>query len=301
MEALKKKIKSAQELFALVRTMKALAAVNIRQYETALASLREYFAAVETGLQAVLPGYPPIRRNKQARQTCGYIVLGSDQGMCGSFNEQIMEAARIRMEQDKKNDRSVTVITVGERVTYAFEKELYHAFALPAQVRGITTRTQEILVLMDSWQREKKITSIHILSNRPRLSTGFQTNFTQLLPMDKAWFTQMAHKKWPSRQIPLTTMEQSILFSRFLAQYLLVSLHRMLAESLAAENAGRLTAMQAAEKNIEDLLGELTGQYHKERQSQITEELLDIIAGFDTIKKSREKGALRESHPVEQA
>jgi F-type H+-transporting ATPase subunit gamma len=46
--------------------------------------------------------------------------------------------------------------------------------------------------------------------------------------------------------------------------------------------------MQAAEKNIEELLGELTGQYHRERQSQITEELLDIIVGFSTIKKGRQ-------------
>jgi F-type H+-transporting ATPase subunit gamma len=45
--------------------------------------------------------------------------------------------------------------------------------------------------------------------------------------------------------------------------------------------------MQAAEKNIEELLGELTGQYHRERQGQITEELLDIIAGFSTINKGR--------------
>jgi F-type H+-transporting ATPase subunit gamma len=82
-------------------------------------------------------------------------------------------------------------------------------------------------------------------------------------------------------------MDNAILLSRFIAQYLFASLHRIFAESLAAENAGRLAAMQAAEKNIEELLGELTGQYNKERQSQITEELLDIIAGFDTIKKNK--------------
>ncbi len=286
MEALKKKIKSAQELFALVRTMKALAAVNIRQYETALASLRDYSAAVETGLQAVLPSAPRATRQQRRKETCGYIVFGSDQGMCGGFNEQIVEAVRTRITTDHANGTAVTVMTVGERVTYAFEAELYHAFSLPAQVRGITTRTQEILTLMDRWQQEKKITKIHILSNQPRLSTGFTTKFIQLLPLDDVWFSQMAHKKWPSRQIPMTTLEQPLLFSRFIAQYLLVSLHRILAESLAAENASRLAAMQAAEKNIEELLVELTGQYHKERQSQITEELLDIIAGFDTIKKT---------------
>lgn len=288
MEALKKKIQSAQELFTLVRTMKALAAVNIRQYETALTSLRSYFATVETGLQAVLPMRPRVsKKNIQDKQTLGYIVFGSDQGMCGSFNEQVIETARNNIEKIQNNGNIVTVMTVGERMAYAFEDELYQAFSLPAQVRGITTSVQEILTTMDRWQEEKKPTKIRIFYNKPRHSTGFKTVLTQLLPIDEAWFNQVAHQKWPSRQIPLMTMENAILLSRFIAQYLFASLHRIFAESLAAENAGRLAAMQAAEKNIEELLGELTGQYNKERQSQITEELLDIIAGFDTIKKNK--------------
>ncbi|MDD4649587.1 MAG: F0F1 ATP synthase subunit gamma [Desulfoplanes sp.] len=288
MEALKKKIQSAQELFTLVRTMKALAAVNIRQYETALSALRYYFATVETGLQAVLPMRPRgTKKDIQAKQTLGYIVFGSDQGMCGSFNEQIIETARDSIEEAQNHGDLVTVITVGERMAYAFGDELYQAFPLPAQVKGITTSVQEILAAVDTWQQEKKTAKIRILYNQPRRSTGFQTILTQFLPIDEDWFNQVAHKKWPSKQIPLTTMETTILLSRFISQYLFASLHRIFAESLAAENAGRLAAMQAAEKNIEELLGELTGQYNKERQSQITEELLDIIAGFDTIKKNK--------------
>ena len=289
MEALKKKIQSAQELFTLVRTMKALAAVNIRQYETALTSLRDYFAAVETGLQAVLPMRPRVsKKNMRGEQTLGYIIFGSDQGMCGSFNEQVIETARGAIKDAQRDGNIVTVMTVGERMAYAFEDELYQAFSLPAQVRGITTSVQEILAAMDRWQQEKKPTKIHIIYNQPRHSTGFHTVLTQLLPIDETWFNQVAHQKWPSKQIPLMTMENTVLLSRFIAQYLFASLHRVFAESLAAENAGRLAAMQAAEKNIEELLGELTGQYNKERQSQITEELLDIIAGFDTIKKNKD-------------
>ena len=289
MEALKKKIQSAQELFTLVRTMKALAAVNIRQYETALTSLRDYFATVETGLQAVLPMRPRVsKKNMRREQTLGYIIFGSDQGMCGSFNEQVIETARGAIKDAQRDGNIVTVMTVGERMAYAFEDELYQAFSLPVQVRGITTSVQEILAAMDRWQQEQNPAKIHLIYNQPRHSTGFQTVLTQLLPIDETWFNQVAHQKWPSKQIPLMTMDNAVLLSRFIAQYLFASLHRIFAESLAAENAGRLAAMQAAEKNIEELLGELTGQYNKERQSQITEELLDIIAGFDTIKKNKD-------------
>jgi F-type H+-transporting ATPase subunit gamma len=289
MEALKKKIHSADELFSLVKTMKALAAVNMRQYETALASLREYAATVEAGLQTILARIPKRKAGtgRQGRAGCGYVVFGSDQGMCGSFNEQAVETAYTHWKQEKKKGRKLTVLTVGERLYNDFIDTIYHRFSLPAQVRGITTRTQEILAVMDTWQHDKRIQTIFIVHNRPVHPTGFETSTTRLLPMDHAWYDQLPPKKWPSRQLPLTTVDLDTLLSRFSSQYLFASLHRVLAESMVAENSVRLAAMQAAEKNIEELLGELTGQYHRERQGQITEELLDIIAGFSTINKGR--------------
>ncbi|GAU09463.1 F0F1 ATP synthase subunit gamma [Desulfoplanes formicivorans] len=287
MEALKKKIHSAGELFSLVKTMKALAAVNMRQYETALASLQEYFATVETGLQAVLARVPkrPAGSRLQGRDTRGYILFGSDQGMCGSFNEQVTEATRTHWEHARQQEQNMSVLTVGERLVHDLAGRVYHAFSLPTQIRGITTRAQEILAVMDRWQQEQGIRTIVIVHNKPVHPTGFKTTTTRLLPMDQTWYEQLAHRKWPSRQIPLTTVELDVLLSRFSSQYLFASLHRIMAESMVAENSARLAAMQAAERNIEELLGELTSHYHRERQNRITEELLDIIVGFATIRK----------------
>ncbi|WP_462324311.1 F0F1 ATP synthase subunit gamma [Desulfoplanes sp.] len=290
MEALKKKIHSAKELFSLVKTMKALAAVNMRQYETALAALQEYSTTVETGLQAVLTQLPGRRASSipRGRTTCGYIVFGSDQGMCGPFNEQVAEATRTHRKNSGDAHGETSVITVGERLVYDFADSIFHGFSLPAQVRGITTRTQEILAVMDQWQREKRIHTIIIVHNHPLHPTGFETITTRFLPMDQAWYAQLATERWPSKQIPMTTVDQDALLSRFSGQYLFASLHRIMAGSMVAENSARLAAMQAAEKNIEELLGGLTGQYHRERQSRITEELLDIIVGFSTINKGRQ-------------
>ena len=75
-----------------------------------------------------------------------------------------------------------------------------------------------------------------------------------------------------------------------LREYLFVSLYRAFAESLASENASRLASMQAAEKNIEERLQELHGQFHRQRQMTITEEILDIVAGFEAMKEKPKKG-----------
>jgi len=64
-----------------------------------------------------------------------------------------------------------------------------------------------------------------------------------------------------------------------------ISLFRAFAESLASENASRLASMQGAERNIQEQLSELTMQYHQQRQMSITEELLDIVSGFEALKK----------------
>ena len=78
-------------------------------------------------------------------------------------------------------------------------------------------------------------------------------------------------------------MTRPRLIYALIGQHLFVSLYQALAESLASENAARLGAMQAAENNIEERLQDLHLQYNQLRQSTITEELLDIVAGFEVL------------------
>jgi F-type H+-transporting ATPase subunit gamma len=85
-------------------------------------------------------------------------------------------------------------------------------------------------------------------------------------------------------------MAWGALFMSLIREYLFVSLYRAFAESLASENASRLASMQNAEKNIEERLQELNGQFHRQRQMTITEELLDIVAGFEAMKEKPKKG-----------
>ncbi|HLP59113.1 MAG TPA: F0F1 ATP synthase subunit gamma, partial [Candidatus Deferrimicrobium sp.] len=66
-------------------------------------------------------------------------------------------------------------------------------------------------------------------------------------------------------------------------EYLFVSLFRTCAESLASENASRLAAMQRADKNIDEMLEELNGTYHRLRQGAIDEELFDVVSGFEAL------------------
>ncbi len=83
-------------------------------------------------------------------------------------------------------------------------------------------------------------------------------------------------------------MDWENLFRALIREYLFVSIYRAFANSLASENASRLAAMQSAEKNIEERLEELFMQFHRQRQMVITEEILDIVSGFEALGGAKE-------------
>ena len=107
----------------------------------------------------------------------------------------------------------------------------------------------------------------------------------QLLPVNHDWLREIAKKKWDSKSLPIFRMDGDQIFSSLIREYLFVSLYRAFAESLASENASRLASMQNAEKNIEEQLQDLHVQFHRTRQMTITEELLDIVAGFEAMQE----------------
>jgi F-type H+-transporting ATPase subunit gamma len=109
----------------------------------------------------------------------------------------------------------------------------------------------------------------------------------QLYPVSPEWLNELKDREWDSRSLPTFTMGWNRLFSLLVRQYLFVSLYRASFESLESENASRLASMQAAEKNIEERLEELTNQFHRQRQASITAELLDIVAGFEALTGKR--------------
>ena len=83
--------------------------------------------------------------------------------------------------------------------------------------------------------------------------------------------------------MPVFKMDRDDLFDSLIRNHLYVSLYRSFVASLTSENAARMASMEAAEKHINDRLDELKRIYNEERQDQITSELLDIIAGFETL------------------
>ncbi|MCH9653695.1 MAG: F0F1 ATP synthase subunit gamma [Planctomycetes bacterium] len=288
-ESLKRSIDSTKDLESVVRTMKTLAAVSIRQYEQAVDSLADFSETVELGLKMVLWESQPVSslQELQADGATGIIIFGSDQGMCGQFNEQIGTYAWEHFSNKASEKKQLSWMVVGSRLLGKLLDAGAHVdfdFSLPGSATGIAPLVIDILARIDQWRSEKRLGRIYISYNQRISASTYKPHALQLLPIDDGRFFRYQKRNWPSRTLPTFTMDRSILLSRLIRQYLFVSLFRACAESLAGENASRIASMQAAERNIKERLVNLQSEYNQQRQTSITEELLDVVTGFEALK-----------------
>jgi F-type H+-transporting ATPase subunit gamma len=316
LETLRTKINSIEDLHAVVRTMKALAMVGIHQYEKARTALTEYSETIELGLQALLRerhfsenplGLTPLVSSAQNHRLVGIIIFGSDHSLCGQFNEQIVTYTLEQLKYKNIPSEKCLVAGVGSRLIPFLENSphpIQVQFSLPNSLAGTTQLVQELLLTIEQWRfsrNNERITEIFgevgetprpqveqilLFYNQSLSSSSYQPFILQLLPLDHTWLSQLEQRPWNSSALPERTMSWDRLFSIFIRQYLFVSLYRATVESMASENSSRLISMQAAEKNIEERLGDLNAHYRASRQNSITAELLDIVAGFEALKKT---------------
>jgi F-type H+-transporting ATPase subunit gamma len=294
LEQLHKQLDSIDELCSIVKTMKALSAASIRQYERAVKALGSYYQTVERGLHVVLKDMerpPEPKQRTPETQSLAAIVFGSDHGLCGRFNEEISDYALNRMNSTPVNPQNRLVLAVGARVSASLEhhgQAIEEDFLVPGTAQQITATVQQILLKVDEWREQVGVHYVYLFYNRHSGAKGYQPTGVELLPINLRRFHRLEEQTWPSRSLPTFTMNREVLLSKLLNQYLFVSIFRACAESQASEHASRLAAMQSAERNLDERLEEVTMIFRRARQNAITSELLDVVAGFEAITTSSE-------------
>jgi len=286
------KISSAEDLQSVVRTMKALAASSIGQYEQSVRALGEYYRAVELGLGACFRvtranGAEKVRVERSSSTSkgvvVGAIVFGSDQGLVGQFNDVVADHA---IKTLKTLPGTPQVWTVGGRVHTRLKDsglQLKGLFSVPSSVQAITPLVGQILVESESRHNLVEADELYLFYNRPASGAVYEPVNRRLLPLDAIWQRNLAETPWPTMNLPEVMGETDETVRSLIREYLFVSLFMACAESLASENASRLAAMQRADKNIDELLEDLGGAFQRLRQSSIDEELFDVISGFESL------------------
>ncbi len=285
---LRRKIRSAGDLQSVVRTMKALAASSIGQYEKSVRALADYYRTVELGLGACVREVEPgaLRAERKGQSDVGAIgavVFGSDQGLVGQFNDVVADYAIKTLAALPGKPQ---VWAVGERVHARLADAglpLIGLFTVPNSVKAITPLVGQIQIESEAHRAKAEHARLYVFHNRPQSGALYEPVSQRLLPLDAQWQEGLAKIPWPTKSSPEVMGRGTRTLGALIREYLFISLFRACAESLSSENASRLAAMERADRNIDELLEDLNSNFHRLRQSGIDEELFDVISGFEAL------------------
>jgi F-type H+-transporting ATPase subunit gamma len=292
LENLKSHIGTIELLQSVVRTMKTLAAVSLRHQEKVIQALSGYARTMDMGLIILLhEGVDEIAGQALKLQgKLGVIILGSDQGLCGRFNEQVASFAWEQLNELVPDITGCQILCVGNRAEASFVEmggQVDASLSAPVSITGIIPVVNALLVAIDQWSTHLGVERVVLIYNQLLAGTSCRPELLRLLPFDRERLQELASQPWPGTTIPWHSMDRKRLLASLFRHSLFTALYRGLAVSLAAENASRLAAMQAAEKNIGDKMDELNRQFRDLRQGVITEEVLDIVSGFEAMTSRR--------------
>lgn len=282
--SLAKQISIARDLQSVVRTMKAVAASSVGQYEKSVLALNDYNRAVELGLGAC---FREIRANsdvikksvtKKNDHSILAVVFGSDQGLVGQFNDVIADFTLKTLETITDRPK---ILAIGERVEVRLKdagQMILKTFFVPHSVNSISTLIGKIFEENELKKIQNEEIDLYLFYNRPKTSFVYGPVTQKILPLDETWQAKISSNPWPKGSLAQVMGSASSTLRAFIREYLFVSLFSACAQSLKSENASRLAAMQRADKNINELLESLNGSFHQLRQRKIDEELFDVIS-----------------------
>jgi len=298
---LRKKITAAGDLQSVVRAMKAVAASSVGQYEQSVRALDGYYRAVELGLGACFreSGTPfhPLQVSMQANpkkeaDQISALVFGSDQGLVGQFNDVVADFAARELAPFSSK---IKLWAVGERVRERLSgMNLAGSFRVATSIQAVTPLVAQILMKCEKDLNQAEGNELHLFYNHPTSGSEYIPTSLRLLPLDESWLQNIRKLSSSRKELPQiigptggSAETNTATLRAFIHEYLFISIFRACAESLASENASRLAAMQRADKNIEELLDDLNGTFHRTRQNNIDEELFDVVSGFEALKGTR--------------
>ncbi len=294
LDNLKKTLDTSKSIKQVVSTMKALSGANIKKYEKIVKILYTYKSNVELALQAVMMHNDKININelefvgqsKSKKANNLVIVFGSNQGLCGRFNDKIANF----VIDDIDNIDNNKVIVVGERLSMLLSNtklKIFKTIPVPNSIENISNTIYELLSIIEEEIENKTINKVFLYYTANDDTMNGTLTKNRLIPIDKKILENAQKKVWPTNNIPYWQVDTKTLIVDLLKQYIFVGLNDALVNSIASEQKNRLLTLQNAENNINDLIRSKNLEYNQKRQSTITNELLDVVTGYSVSKRKK--------------
>ncbi len=284
---IKRRIKAVKNTSQITKAMKMVAAAKLRKAQGRMLELRPYSDKIYEVLGNLSTAgdssaHPLLA--KRERKAVEVLVLTSDRGLCGAFNSNILKAATAFINRLKQEGLEVNISAVGRKA-----RDYYKRRDIPLRnsITGISGKLdyghakQIASDISENYIREI-FDEVYLVYNEFKSVISQQVNIVKLLP-----FEPEKREELPSENPVSYIFEPSAagLYTTLIPKAAEIRIFRALLESQTSEEASRMTAMENASKNAEEMIQRMTLVANKVRQATITRELMDIVGGVEALKK----------------
>jgi F-type H+-transporting ATPase subunit gamma len=286
---LRKRIKAIQSTQKITKAMKMVAAAKLRKVQDRMLNFRPYALKMES----VLLDLTMVAERElhplftvRPRKIIEVLIMTSDKGLCGAFNTNILRAATNYIDSRKREGFELSLSVVGRKAHDYFRRRNIpmRRSWIGLSGRIIYADAQEIANDLIENYINKTIDEVTIIYNEFKTLISQKVTSMRLLPIGELEVEEGAERA-PAFVDFIYEPSVEVLLERLLPKYIEIQVYRTLLESSAAEEAARMTAMENASKNCEDLIAKVTLIANKVRQATITKELMDIVSGAEALKK----------------
>jgi len=277
-------IRSISETEQITRAMHLISSSKMRKAIERYEANHAHFERVQSALKDILMHTTQIQHPYVGESQGGkaaYVVIAADKGLCGGYNHNVLNLAFEHMQQSAER----YILTVGQvarvffdRRGYMVDVEFLHVSQNPSlyNARNIT---RDIMDLYDNGLMDEVYVVytkfISVLRQEPRV--------LKLLPISTSNLVDVQTEVQYSGEL-FYHPTRKVVFDKLVPQYIVGLVYGCLVQSYASEQCARMTAMQNATKNAEDMIDGLSKEYNRERQFAITNEISEIIGALDALK-----------------
>lgn len=281
---IKQRIESVQQTRKITNAMYLIASTKLRRAKDDLSKTRPYFQALRVEIKRIFRTangvesryfYPPDV-TKPREGTYGCLVITADKGLAGAYNQNVIKEAQ-RLLAQHPDTKLYVVGEYGRRFFDQHHIPIQHSFLYTAQNPTLDRAREISSLLLDGFQKGK-LKEIFVVYTDMESSLLSEAKSTRLLPFHRTHFAPPAKEKAVQEPFEFYPSVGAVL-NNMIPSYVSGFIYSALLDSFCSEQNARMTAMDAANRNAEELLSTLKLQYNRVRQAAITQEITEISAG----------------------
>ena len=290
---IRNRISSVNNTQQITKAMKMVAAAKLRKAQDRMIQTRPYANTLATVIRRLIQGqelsHPLLRELSESKRSL-VIVVGSDRGLCGGFNNNLFKEVELfianNFENGKENE-GLSLITIGKKATAHFGKRSYSiASQHPGFFDNLEYELSAFLIneVMDDFINEQ-IDEVYLAYNEFKSVIAQNRKVEKILPLNAEDLVVADTEKSVNSDY-IYEPDQAAIIDELLPKHIKMQLWKAVLESNASEQGARMTAMDSATENAKDLERSLRLKYNQARQSAITTEISEIVSGAQALSGS---------------